>query len=557
MHFYKIKLLPIDKVSGGTALIAMTISAISEMALMAVIYTMVSGTTGDSNAGGVIGGLAGLSLKQIGIIALSTAILKVGTSYYAIQRKSAFIFYSQKSLAMTLYNKFIWKSYKDIEKNSAAELVRTIANETQNVVKMVLIPTVSIISELLPTVLIMIFALYLRPFESIVSFLSIGLIGYAISIFFKNKISEWGNLRKHIEERITAMLIDSDRLFKEITVYRRQLIFSNKFETLQHQLENVGRKQNFAAEIPKVFLESLVYSGIVLYLLYGLLFFQNPLEAIGTIAVIGMTALRVVPSVHRIVSAFNTIRFGLPSLAKITEELGEQKEANRNAKAAEMKECSSIEVINLSFRRSEVPKPIFSDISFTARKGEIIGIKGASGSGKTTFLNVMMGLLPASSGRILMDGKDISDLGLYNSTSLGIVPQQTYIFNGSVKDNLSLYDLSYCDWQVRARDSLKAARMLDFVDRFENRLDMQLSENSKDISGGQAQRFSIARSLYNNPEILLFDEFTSALDQRTQNEIISEIKEIVKNKIVIIVSHSSEVLSVCNKIIDLDQYHAA
>ena len=152
-----------------------------------------------------------------------------------------------------------------------------------------------------------------------------------------------------------------------------------------------------------------------------------------------------------------------------------------------------------------------------------------------------------------MDSKDVSDIGLYNSTSVGIVPQQTYIFNGSVIDNLSLYDVSHGDWRVRARDSFKTAKILDFVNSFDGQLEKQLSENSKDISGGQAQRFSIARSLYNNTEILLLDECTSALDRSTQNEIIFELREIAKNKIVLIVSHSSDVLSICDKVIDLEQ----
>ena len=152
MFFHKIKLLPIDRVSGAIALVTIMVSTIMEMILMAVIYSMISGTVGDPKTGDVIGFLGTLSLKQIGVIALTAAILKVWASYYAIIKKSAFIFYTQSSLAGNLYNKFIWKKYKDIEKNSAAELVRTIANETQNVVKMVLLPLVSIISEFLPVV---------------------------------------------------------------------------------------------------------------------------------------------------------------------------------------------------------------------------------------------------------------------------------------------------------------------------------------------------------------------------------------------------------------------
>ena len=193
---------------------------------------------------------------------------------------------------------------------------------------------------------------------------------------------------------------------------------------------------------------------------------------------------------------------------------------------------------------------ILSDFTAKLKKGNIYGIKGESGKGKSTLVNIIMGLLTPNKGNIKVDGVPISDNLQSWKSKIGYVPQNMYVSDNSIAENIALgYPLNEIDLD-KVINSLKSAQIYDYINS-EGGVMRSFGEMGKELSGGQMQRISLARALYNNPELLILDEATSALDRETELRIINTVLNFKDNKTIIIISHNDKILSFCDYIIDL------
>lgn len=545
----KLAILPINVRLGILTIFLIMMSTAIDLIFMVIIYKVLVGLDG-SGAMQISVAQIEISFKQLVNISVGLVFIKMIAAFGAIKARALFVFSTQVSLSVGMLEKYLLKPYSEVESQQAAELVRTVATETQNIVKLVLMPFITIVTEFVPIIFVIGFSLYHKPQESIAVLSSIAILGVAIQYCYKNRLSDWGEKRRVIEESITSALIDIDRLFKEIKIYRLKDEFIGKFKIRQEQLGQIGEKQHCAQEFPKVILESVVFSCLTLYLAFGLMTSKGTGVVLGTVAVLGLTAIKIIPSVNRIVSSINVFRFGKPAFLKIAKEWEKSPiVANYHLKPVE---CQTLELIDLSFeRKGKGKKKVFDKINISLKKGEICGIKGPSGIGKSTLLNVLMGLLQHTGGQIRVNGAELVEEALYQKASIGIVPQTSYVVSGTLSYNISLEREDYNDKKLKISKALELSNMTDFIAELDDGIETVIAENSKSISGGQAQRISIARSLYNEADILVFDEFTSALDRKTEEQILKDIRLISKDKIIILVSHSDSVLEYCDKVLDL------
>ena len=195
---------------------------------------------------------------------------------------------------------------------------------------------------------------------------------------------------------------------------------------------------------------------------------------------------------------------------------------------------------------------MFSNLNLEIKIGDTIGIFGDSGSGKSSFINLLIGLLKPKSGQILINGIDInSNINAWRE-SIGYVPQNIFLIDDTLKRNIS-FDLEIDTGDVKKiNECLKQSELINFVNNLQNGLDTIVGERGSRISGGQLQRVGIARALYNDPKILIFDESTSALDKETELEIIKNIYKFKSKKTLIIITHKKELLKECDKIYKLE-----
>ena len=254
--------------------------------------------------------------------------------------------------------------------------------------------------------------------------------------------------------------------------------------------------------------------------------------------------------------SFQQLRFGLPALSTIiNENILSETHYNDLSKNREkylgyqFKDNIIFNNIHFSYEGSKENK-IFDNLNIQIKKHEIIGVFGSSGSGKSTFADLLSGLLLPTSGSIYLDGQNILDKPFILSTIFAYVPQSVYLLNDSIKNNITFGE----DVDVtKLKKAIRLAQLSSFVERAPNGIDTIVGERGTKISGGQIQRIGIARAIYHESEILIFDESTNALDLKSENKIIEEIKALKVSKTIVVISHKLSNLNICDKVYELKE----
>lgn len=301
--------------------------------------------------------------------------------------------------------------------------------------------------------------------------------------------------------------------------------------------------------LPRAVLELLVMLGLVGASLFVVLTDQDLKAAAPVIGLLAVAAWRVVPSYSRIIAAYGTYRYYKPSLGvvhRLYEDLGGAQIRHRSdSRPFE----HALEIQNLHF--SHGGKPVLAGVSLTIRKGRSAGIVGLSGSGKTTFLDILAGLRRPQTGRFVLDGGIFDP---YEADTLrrlsGYVPQNVTLIDDSIAFNISFERQPDAD---RLQEAARVARIDDLIDSLPAGFETQVGENGVRVSGGQKQRIGIARALYRDPQLLIFDEATSSLDNLTERELSAEIAALSGNKTLIIVAHRLSTVERCDEIHVFDQ----
>lgn len=271
------------------------------------------------------------------------------------------------------------------------------------------------------------------------------------------------------------------------------------------------------------------------------------------IAAFAVAAVRVLPSVNRINTYITEIAYTQPSLDFVYENLQEGMKtdemlAKRRAQSQseKLKLEDKIELDHISFHYPDSDKAIFKDAHMIVPKGKSVGIIGASGAGKSTIVDVLLGLLHAQEGQITCDGVDI--FKNYESwlAQVGYIPQSIYLIDESIRDNIAFgIDADKID-DTRIWEVLKEAQLKEFVEELPEGLDTTIGDRGVRLSGGQRQRIGIARALYNDPEILVFDEATSALDNDTESAVMEAVNSFHGRKTMIIIAHRLNTIEKCD-----------
>ena len=455
-------------------------------------------------------------------------------------------------LTNKLYNIYLSQSYNFFLQNNSSTLIRNIS-EIDLISKYIKNLTI-LVNEILVFTSI---ALLLLVFEPIGAFSVICLVGsasYILFIYFKKKLYILGKTRVQYSSKRLKNLQDTFGLIKEIKIYNRVDNYKNLFGYNNKQIASSEFMQSYIDSLPRYWLEWIII--IASFFLCSLLFFLNK-DTSYIITILGLFALsayRMLPSIIRITNSFQFIEYNKSSFNLISKEL--QKKYNPTLKIINNKQLDnykSIVLKKINFSFSSVDKKILQNINFKIHFGEAIGIIGESGIGKTTIINLILGLIKPTSGKILIDNKkDIFENIHLWQNSIGYVPQNIYLSDDTIKQNIAF---GIPDHKINMRllkKSIIQSNLSKLVKNSRLGIDTRIGEFGSKISGGQKQRIGIARALYNDPKILIFDESTSSLDIETEKKIIEEIKLLKSKKTVIIVSHRLSSLRYCDSVYQLN-----
>ena len=411
---------------------------------------------------------------------------------------------------------------------------------------------INLISEILILIgIITLISLY-NPLSTFIIFTLLGSTGLIFYKFIQSKARKWGEQRQKFEEKRFFNLQLSFNEIKNIKLSSKENFFNEIFSESNFQTVKANFKNYFVLSLPKFWLEwiTLVIITFLIFFLINLgIELKNILTQIGVYAI---AAYRIVPSITRIMNAAQAMRFGVPVILKLKEIFENQEEnvyVNNNI-FIEFKK--KLEFQNINFSYSAKQPAIFENLKLIITPNSFNGIKGKSGVGKSTLINILAGLLAPTKGEILSDSINIhSNLKSWQS-KIGYVPQNVFLGDLSIKENIAFGEDKKSIDENKIKRAIELARLDRFISELKFGVDTKIGEFGSQISGGQKQRIGIARALYNIPQILILDESTNALDENTEKEILKDILKLKENNITLFsISHEEKSLSICDNIFEI------
>lgn len=475
--------------------------------------------------------------------------------------------YIQRSFAkkiQTLYAKellatYLSKPYIYHVNNNSAVILRNVTSGPGILFSSMLMPIFYILSEIITVIAIWIMLLTVDTITAIAIACIVVIVVFSVIYLFKKTIARQGKIQNDSIAEYLKWVNQSIGAIKETKILRRESYFLCEFVRSYAKYAKTSQICGFLSDIPRVLTEVIVVFGLLLLILFKIVFGENPSEIVPVLGLLAMAAFRLMPSANRIISYYNSLKAQMPFFNEVYEILLEIKErllTGKNALlgCADQKMCFKdvVKVDKVSFSYVEKDELILDEISFNIYKGDFVGVIGPSGSGKTTFVDILLGLLTPSSGRILCDSQNINSNIRGWQANLAYVPQDIYLIDGSIKENIAI-GVSIGDINNELIDNvLEMAELTDFVSTLPNGVETFVGERGVKLSGGQRQRIGIARALYQKPEILVLDEATSALDNETEKSITDTILKF-KGKITIIaIAHRVSTLEQCDYKIKLE-----
>ena len=455
----------------------------------------------------------------------------------------------QISLSKKLLAFYLSKPYEFHLKNNSAILIRNVCNFVEQVISSLLLSEFYLFAEIITALGIWGMLLWVDPITAIIT---AGLIGglVAMTIYQMNReIKKQGIIRSEHSAELLKWLNQGLGSVKETTVMGKKSFFINRFCNAYDKYGQAHAKYQFLTQLPRMFIEILAVGGLLLLVVFKLSLGSNPAEIVPLLGAISLAAFRLMPSATRIISYSNNIQYFLPVLNMIYDDLRAAVNQKVNIDVDSHKKLAfqnKIAFQNLEFSYSGTDRKVLSGVSFEIKKGDFVGIIGQSGAGKTTFVDILLGLFCPTEGKILIDGVDVqSDIDGWRK-NLAYVPQSIYLIDGSIKENIALgVDVSDVDIELLNR-VIGMAELTEFVNNLPDGIETSVGERGVMLSGGQRQRIGIARALYQQPDILILDEATSALDNDTEKSITDTILNLKGEITIISIAHRLSTLVDCD-----------
>ncbi|MBQ1629744.1 MAG: ABC transporter ATP-binding protein [Treponema sp.] len=467
---------------------------------------------------------------------------------------------NQKDYTKRLYTYYMNQPYLYHVNTNISIISRNVNTGASFAFSDILINTLGIITEIITIFVIWILIMVMDWVLGLIVVFVLGPVVILILNYFRHRVVKEGEIQNKYLVGCGKWLNQGFFSIKETKVMQTEGYFTKQFAYNYDKYATSTAKFLFVNRIPKTIIEMICIGGIILLIAVETLLNADTAKLIPTLGVLALAAVRLMPSINKIVGLYNTNKFKMPLFNEIyndfmaVKDLKDRDEKKIFTKASEnLKFDEKISVKNLSFSYPSKDVLVLNDVSFDIPKGGFVGVVGPSGAGKTTFVDILLGLLPPKSGGIFVDGVDIySNLsGWLNNVSY--VPQSIYLIDGSIKENIAfgVADKDVDDEKIRR--VLEMAELKDVVDALPEKENTNVGDRGAKLSGGQRQRIGIARALYQDPSVLVLDEATSALDNETEKSITSTILKLKGQITIIAIAHRLTTLENCDFKIKFDK----
>ncbi len=481
-----------------------------------------------------------LFFAAIGLIGIFI-IKNVYFSVLSIVR-ARFVFGAQHKIGRRLFSSYLYRSYSSHLLNNSAEALRNVKENTSIVVIGYLMSLLTIIFHSLNVTFVFILLLFVEPLVSIASIVVLGSTSIIFLMLMRKKTSQYGKeQQEHLQMMIQTIKQGLGGL-KEAIVLRRRRFFFDAFDRSSIGLANAARFKWVADDLPQRVIETIAVTGILLIALVFLTREGDIMLIVPVLTLFATAAVKLMPSMKVIVKSFHALQYYKFALANVNRELEVDVDSSARLGEDQGRENTfslerAIELRNLHFTYPGSNVKAICEADITIEKGSIVAFVGASGAGKTTIVDLLLGLLTPDKGGIYVDGKDISDHLPAWQSKLGYIPQKIFMLDDTIAANITFGLQKEHINTARIWEVIRIAQLEDFVSSLPLGIDTEIGEEGIRLSGGQRQRIGIARALYHNPEVLVMDEATAALDPQTEHFFVEALEKLREKHTIIMIAH--------------------
>lgn len=466
--------------------------------------------------------------------------------------KSNFILKINNNISGRLFTKYVYSQYSFFFNKNSSEFIRNVYTEARHINTFIDAMLKTIVE--IFTIIIILTILFLIQFKiTLITLLFFGSFAVLFNFIFSNRIKKWGFEKQNFIAKVLQNMQQSFGSIKEILIRGNQNYFSKKFDHSLHNLNLRTQLLMFISEIPRNIIETISVFIICVVLFIGFEDINNFNELIPILGLFGAAALRIMPAFNRIIGNKQSIDSCFPSIELIFNELkNENKLINKKnilteerLKTYEFKDEINFKDIGFSYPNSE--KATLENINFKIKKNDCICLIGESGSGKTTLIDIISGLLSPDKGKVFLDGNEVSLTNDSWRQYIGYVSQSTYLIDDTIKNNIlfGLGEEKKVD-NGRLNLAIEYSQLNNLIKQNPEGLNYRIGENGIKLSGGQKQRIAIARTLYFNPKILILDEITSSLDDKTSEDLLTSLNKLSGKITMLYISHNNKVIKNAN-----------
>lgn len=489
------------------------------------------------------------SLVGIVIVYFFRFLFLIFLNYY----KNLFSYNLSLNIKKNLIDKYLSQKYSYFFNENSSRLIKNIVVEISHFSGNAVDRLFYIFIDTFVISTVFVSLIFYEPIISLTIAFFLCLVALILNSIAKGRISKWGNLRFNLDRDVMKLLLETFKSVREIKIYNKKNFFVKNIIKKFSPLGYVSVKQQTLNGIIKQTYETVTLYAFCILVLFLLSQNYSEQEIITTVGIFSIAAFRLLPLFSRFLLGIQELKYYLPSINHLYDEF---EELNKNIKLSNIfKKTKNLNIKNnLEFKNVSFAyvkdKNVLDNITLKINKNDKIGIFGKSGSGKSTFIDMVFGLITPNRGSIYIDDKKLDMNNEITNYKLGYVSQNSYLLDDTVKKNVAFGENNEeIDLELVLK-SLQAVQMKEWLDGTNNGLESIIGENGKMISGGERQRIGIARTLYFNTEFILLDEPTSALDEETTKKIL-QVLDTLKNKTMIIISHQKNNLSFCNKIYEM------
>jgi ABC-type multidrug transport system fused ATPase/permease subunit len=491
----------------------------------------------------------------LGILVFVLLIISLAFRAFTTYVLLSFGLMREYSVCKRLVEGYLHQPYSWFLNRNSANLGKNILSEVGEVITHTLIPMINILAQCLLTISLLLLLCFIDPILMMIIGVVLITSYLLIFILIKNKLSKLGSLRlKTNEERFTS-LSEAFGAIKEVKIGNFEVSYIDRFSKPAQLYANTQASAQLISQLPRFFLEGIVFGGMIIITLFLIIAGGNFASIAPILSVYAFSGYRLMPALQTTYVAFTQLRFSKPALDNLYNDLNKLKNDTFKINQKKLIDIQkSITLNNVCFSYPNTDVLAIKNLNMEIKSFSKIGIVGLTGSGKTTIIDIILGLLEPKQGTLKIDGNIINSRNVSEwQNNIGYVPQQIYLSDASIAENIALGIKPHDINQKALELASNIANLHQFVKKeLINGYNTIVGERGVRLSGGQRQRIGIARALYHNPQVLIFDEATSSLDNLTEKAVMEAIKNLANKKTIILIAHRLSTVKNCDNIFILN-----